>query len=135
MHANACQLDKAVEADLASLCASCARKGRCLKELAARNIGERMDDGAYQIQLLDECEDYANDGSGSAAHGNLRPAAFAAGVRDLCCGCPGSSDCRKRHDLDAFARAAIEDGAFVHVSVLTCRPKTGGLLQISEPRK
>src|SRR5688572_28403232 len=71
MNANACQIPQVAEADLASLCTSCTRRGNCLREFAARTIGERMDDGTYQVQLLDECEDYRNDGSGKTQHGSL----------------------------------------------------------------
>lgn len=137
MNANACQVTKVAEADIASLCASCTRRGSCLRELAARGIGERMDDGAHQIQLLDECEDYENDGTGKTRHGSLRPLLFEAEARDLCCGCPsaGNGECRKRFELDELARVSMKDGAYIHVAVITCKPQTRGLHQISEPRK
>jgi hypothetical protein len=133
MNANVCQIPQVAEADIASLCTSCTRRGNCLREFAARTIGERMDAGTYQVQLLDECEDYQSDGSGKTRHGSLRPAMFEAKVKDLCCGCPEAKGCRKRSDLDGLADVSMRDGTFVHVSVIACKP--AGLFQISEPSR
>ena len=136
MNANACQIPALAESGIGSLCTTCARRGNCLKEFAAQQIGERMDDGTYQIQLLDECHDYERSGAGGVPHGSLRPQLFQAEVRDLCCGCPSAADgaCRKRGDLDGLARVSMRDGAYVHVAVIVCKP-AGGLLRISEPPK
>jgi hypothetical protein len=137
MDANACQIATVVEADVGPLCASCTRRGGCVRELAAKNLGERMDDGAYQLQLLHECEDYENDGTGKGRQGSLRPQMFEAGIRDLCCGCPSAKDgaCRKRTELNELTRVSMKDGTYVHVAVIACKPQSKGLHQISEPRK
>jgi hypothetical protein len=137
MHADVCQTDKVAQAKIASICKECSGNGFCIWQHHAASVAAKEDAGMHRQQVIDSCSFFRDVKKDSDWDGDQRPALFEAGVHDLCGGCPSSLDrsCGRRRELDAITRISLGYPGWVHVSIVTCKPKGNGLYQISDPRK
>ncbi len=137
-----CQEAKLKQEKIDSLCESCSSKDGCADAYALKLIalGDGPREGKTHIVI--ECGAYLPM-TGAFSRGGIeaKMAAFMAGVRDLCEGCPDGerTGCAHRRKLHGLTQVGIERGEWIKPIVVNCttlkEPSSEKLYQISEPRR
>jgi hypothetical protein len=116
-------------------CAGCTRRTTCLVRFAYRILAELELPDARQTHLLSACS-WFESAPGAPVGADIRPELAAAGIADLCDGCPETTVCGPHLELAELKGIAAQNGILIDFTTVTCttaRTPKRRLLQIIEP--